>query len=117
MSENSPSKETKNVNELQGAERPAEESKKNESSFANTQTQDNYRRTQTSEKGKRVGPNYPNQQGTESKEDEKVPDTEEVKENKLHGPSSSIFIKNQKISSKESLNQKKILFPEKSDER
>ena len=110
MNDSSPNKETKNVNEPQGSERPVEESKKNETPFANTQTQDNYRKTQSTEKGKRIPQNYQNQQGAESKEDEKVPDTEEDNENKLHGPAASIFIKNQKISSKESLNQKKFSF-------
>ena len=46
----------------------------------------------------------------QSEEDEKVPDTEEHKENILHGPSAGMFIKNQKISKNESLNQPKFYF-------
>ena len=64
---------------------------------------------QVSEKLKRGMTGYQNQ-NNESKEDEKVTDTEEKKENILHGPDESIFIKNQKISNKESLNQKKYYF-------
>ena len=58
------------------------------------------------DKAKRDRGGYQNQ----SEEDEKVPDTEEHKENILHGPSAGMFIKNQKISKNESLNQPKFYF-------
>ena len=60
-----------------------------------------------SEKSKRDrgGGNQP-----QPEEDEKVPDTEEHQENILHGPSAGMFIKNQKISQKESINQPKFYF-------
>ena len=53
---------------------------------------------------------YPNQNQNQAEEDEKVPDTEVKKENILHGPNAGMFIKNQKISKKESLNQHKYYF-------
>ena len=83
----------------------AEESKKNDLQSSNMKPQ----HSPAAEKLKRGISAFQNF-NQEPKEDEKVPDTEEKNENVLHGPDESIFIKNQKISQNESLNQKKYYF-------
>ena len=105
MNDNTSTKDVKIQNIPTGGGGPSEESKRNEQQFSN---QKNIH-SSASEKSKRGISGYQNQ-NTEMKEDEKVPDIEEKKENILHGPDESIFIKNQKISQKESLNQKKYYF-------
>jgi hypothetical protein len=105
MNESTSNKDVKNTNTSPGGGVTSEEVKKQEQSYPNPKNI----HPQVSEKLKRGMTGYQNP-NNESKEDEKVPDTEEKKENILHGPDESIFIKNQKISSKESLNQKKYYF-------
>ena len=101
MNESTSNKDAKNQNNPPGGGGTSEESKRND--------QQKNIHSSASEKLKRAVSGYQNQ-NTEIKEDEKVPDTEEKKENILHGPDASIFIKNQQISKKESLNQKKYYF-------
>ena len=101
MNESTSNKDAKNQNNPPGGGGTSEESKRND--------QQKNIHSSASEKLKRAVSGYQNQ-NTEMKEDEKVPDTEEKKENILHGPDASIFIKNQQISKKESLNQKKYYF-------
>ena len=98
-------KDVKNSNIPSGGGAMSEESKKQEQQYVNPKAM----HSQATEKAKRNMPGYSNQ-NSEMKEEEKVPDTEDKKENTLHGPDESIFIKNQKISKKESLNQKKYYF-------
>ena len=105
MNESTSNKDVKNINIPLGGGTTSEESKKNEQQFTNMKNI----HSQATEKLKRGLSGFQNP-SLENKEDEKVPDTEEKDENTLHGPDASIFIKNQKISNKESLNQKKYYF-------
>ena len=105
MNESTSNKDVKNLNGPLAGGMDKEESKKNDQQFGNMKNI----QTLNVEKLKRGLSGYQNP-SNENKEDEKVPDVEEKKENTLHGPDSSIFIKNQKISNKESLNQKKYYF-------
>ena len=104
MNESSSNKEPKNSNLPPGGGGSLEESKRNDLNSSNSKNA----HSQASEKLKRGISGFQNP--PEPKEEEKVPDTEENNQNILHGPDSSIFIKNQKISKKESLNQKKYYF-------
>ena len=88
-----------NPNQPPGGSSNQEESKKPESYIKSAHAQDKHKKDHSG---------YPNQ--SQAEEDEKVPDTEVKNENTLHGPSVGMFIKNQKISQKESLNQKKYYF-------
>ena len=76
----------KNINGSSGGGATSEEVKKQEQQYQNSKNIHPHKRSMTG---------YQNQ-NSESKEDEKVPDTEEKKKNILHGPDESIFIKNQK---------------------
>ena len=93
--------EEKNVPNVSKEHNPSlEEARKVEHQHSSTKS------IHPSDRSKRDRGGYQNQ----SEEDEKVPDTEEHPENILHGPSVGMFIKNQKISKKESLNQPKYYF-------
>ena len=104
MNESSSNKEQKSSNIPPGGGGSLEESKRNDLHSSNSKNP----HSQATDKLKRGLSGFQNP--AEIKEDEKVPDTEENNENILHGPDESIFIKNQKISKKESLNQKKYYF-------
>ena len=91
MNESTSNKDVKNPNASPGGGVSSEEVKKQEQQYPNPKNM----HPQVSEKLKRNMMGYQNQ-NNESKEDEKVTDTEEKKENILHGPDASIFIKNQK---------------------
>ena len=100
MNEPSSSNPQKNPNIPKENSLSPEEGKKMEQQYMQTKS------SHAPDKPKRERSAYQSQH----EEDEKVPDTEAKAENILHGPNASMFIKNQKISKNESLNQHKYYF-------
>ena len=89
MNESTSNKDVKNANIPSGGGGMPEETKRNEQQSTNPKNV----HSQASEKLKRGISGFQNY-SQEIKEDEKVPDTEEKKENVLHGPDASILLEN-----------------------